>query len=173
MSCPGTIGGAVPISTSGSIATGWPLYVTSNNNLRRHSRKMFSVDSCQWTDRCPAYGNNPFLLHVAFQPGLQRVKAKVIFPQFLLHPGWDTPTTSLYLSWKYQGVWEPNAVFKIHNIREYPRQFGRAEWMNKDRKHVGRKKLLYWQMCPKLLLYNLTDDQRLGENVILIQPWVK
>ena len=40
MSHPGTIGGAVPISTSGNRATsGWPLYVTSNNKLHRHSRK--------------------------------------------------------------------------------------------------------------------------------------
>ena len=28
-------------------------------------------------------------------------------------------------------------------------------------------------MCPKLLLYNLVDDQRLGKHVFLIQPWVK
>ena len=41
MSYPGTLGGAVPISTSGNRATsGWPLYVTSNNTLPRHSRKM-------------------------------------------------------------------------------------------------------------------------------------
>ena len=31
MSCPGTIGGAVPISTSGNRATVWPVYVTGNN----------------------------------------------------------------------------------------------------------------------------------------------
>ena len=35
-------------STSGNRATGWRLYVTSNNKLRRHSRKMSSVDSCQF-----------------------------------------------------------------------------------------------------------------------------
>ena len=50
MSCYGTIGGAVTTSTSGNRATGWPLYVTSNNKLRQqHSTKMFSVDSCQFT----------------------------------------------------------------------------------------------------------------------------
>ena len=49
MSYPVMIGCAVPISTSGNRATGWPLYVTSNNKLRQHSRKMFSVDSCQFT----------------------------------------------------------------------------------------------------------------------------
>ena len=37
---PGTIDGAVPILTSGKRATSLPLYLTSNNNLRRHSRKM-------------------------------------------------------------------------------------------------------------------------------------
>ena len=41
MSYPGTIGGVVTISTSGNRATSsWPLYVTSNNKLSRHSRKM-------------------------------------------------------------------------------------------------------------------------------------
>ena len=104
---PGTIGGAVPISSSGNRATRCTLYVTSNNKLRRHSRKMFSVDSCQFpSGQCHfsdsqksrlnrdmeekgivavcgiptgsaapaaeqplggAYGNNPFLLHVAVQ----------------------------------------------------------------------------------------------------------
>ena len=49
MSYPGTIGGAVPISTSGNKATSWPLCVTSNQKHRRHSRKMFSVDSCEFT----------------------------------------------------------------------------------------------------------------------------
>ena len=82
-------------------------------------RKRFSVDGCQSTSgpchfsdaplfrppsrmqtppavaeqllREPAFGNKPFLLHVAFQSGLQRVKAKVPFPQFLLHHGRDNP----------------------------------------------------------------------------------
>ena len=41
MSYPGMIGGAVPISTSDNRATSsWPLYVTSNNKLPWHSRKM-------------------------------------------------------------------------------------------------------------------------------------
>ena len=43
------------------------------------------------TESCPAYGNNPFLLYVAFQYGLQRVKAKVPLPQFLLYYGRDNP----------------------------------------------------------------------------------
>ena len=36
-------------------------------------------------------GNNPVLLHVAVQSGLQGVKAKVNFPRFLLHHGRDNP----------------------------------------------------------------------------------
>ena len=41
MSYHGTIFGAVPISTSGNRnISGWPLYVTSSNKPRRHSRKM-------------------------------------------------------------------------------------------------------------------------------------
>ena len=40
MSYPGTIGGAVPISTSCNRATSrWPLYFTSNNKLPLHSRE--------------------------------------------------------------------------------------------------------------------------------------
>ena len=40
MSYHSTIDGAVPISTSGNRASsGWPLYVTSNNELPRHSIK--------------------------------------------------------------------------------------------------------------------------------------
>ena len=84
---PGTIGGAVPFSASGTRATGWPLYVTSNNKPRRHSRKMFSEHLSKgrnngapekWPEvnwqlktsfsrrrscssvRLSAYGNNPF-----------------------------------------------------------------------------------------------------------------
>ncbi|CAL8388071.1 unnamed protein product [Boreogadus saida] len=44
---------------------------------------------------------NPFLLHVAVH-GLQRVKAKVPFPQFFSTMAEITPTTSLYLLWKCQ-----------------------------------------------------------------------
>ena len=41
MPYPGTLGGAVPISTRGNKNTsGLPLYVTSNNKLPRNSRKM-------------------------------------------------------------------------------------------------------------------------------------
>ena len=72
-----------------------------------------------------------------------------------------TSTISLYLLWKNQRVWEPDAVFKTA-----------AQWMNKDREHVRRKKHLFWQMCPKFLLYNLVDDQHLEKHVFLIQPWV-
>ena len=46
MSCPGTIGGTVPISTSGNRATGWPLYVTSNNKLvMGHLRTICNANS--------------------------------------------------------------------------------------------------------------------------------
>ena len=45
---------------------------------------------------------NPFLLHVAVQNGLQRVKTKVPFPQFFSTMAEITPTKSLHLLWKYQ-----------------------------------------------------------------------
>ena len=50
---------------------------------------------------CVSLADNPFLLHVAVH-GLQRVKAKVPFPQFFSTMAEITPTTSLYLLWKYQ-----------------------------------------------------------------------
>ena len=37
--------------------------------------------------------------------------------------GRDNAASSDSLLWKYQSVGEPDAVFKINNIREYPRQF--------------------------------------------------
>ena len=37
-------------------------------------------------------GNNSFLFHVVVQSGLQGVKAKIPFPQFLLNHGRDNPT---------------------------------------------------------------------------------
>ena len=43
---------------------------------------------------------NPFLLHVTVH-GLQRAKAKVPFPQFFSTMDEISPTTSLYLLWKY------------------------------------------------------------------------
>ncbi|CAL8234863.1 unnamed protein product [Boreogadus saida] len=45
---------------------------------------------------------NPFLLHVAVQYGLQRVNAKVPFPQFFSTMAEIITPTSLFLSWKYQ-----------------------------------------------------------------------
>ena len=46
--------------------------------------------------------NNPFFLHLADQYGRQRVKAKVPFPQLFSTIAEITPTTSLYLLWKYE-----------------------------------------------------------------------
>ena len=66
----------------------------------------------KWTDSCHAYGNDPFLLHVAFQLGLQRVKAEVLFTQFLLHHGRCKPHYKSLLVVEYQRVREPDAVFK-------------------------------------------------------------
>ena len=45
-------------------------------------------------------------------------------PNSFFSMGEITPTTNLYLLWKYQRVAEPNTVFKNHNITEHPRQFG-------------------------------------------------
>ena len=55
---------------------------------------------------------NPFLLHVPVL-GLQRVEAKVPFPQFFSTMAYISPTTSLYLLWKCQ---RRQTVFMIHNI---------------------------------------------------------
>ena len=62
-----------------------------------------------------------------------------------------TPTTSLYLLSKYQRVGEPDADFKIHNIREYPSQYGRGT-MKEIKINTSEEKYIYFDMCPKLLL---------------------
>ena len=172
MSCPGTIGGAGPISTSGNRATGWPLYDTSNNKLRQHSKKMFSVDSCHFTpgpynysdaplfrppEQCLSYADSSgcsaydkkrrgeivwtrseltavywkhcFLLHVVFQSGFHRVKAKVPFPQFL-HHGRDNPH---YESLLVVEVPEnPAQSLRIIISENTPVSLAAAQWMNKD-----------------------------------------
>ena len=46
---------------------------------------------------CSVLADNSFLLHVAVQSGLQGVKAKVPFPQFLLLHGRDNPHTTMSL----------------------------------------------------------------------------
>ena len=77
--------------------------------------------SANWREellRESAYGNNPFLFLSLF-----RVKAKVPFPQFLLHHGRDNPHYESLLVVEVAENLRPDAVF-IHNIREYPRQFG-------------------------------------------------
>ena len=53
-------------------------------------------------------------------------KPKFLYPNSFSTMAEITLTTSLYVLLKYQRVGEPDAVFKIHNIREYPRQFGRG-----------------------------------------------
>ena len=63
---------------------------------------------------------NPFVLHVAFQYGLQRVKAKVPFPQFFSTMAELTPTTSLYV---VEVPETSDAVFIIHNIIRGTRSF--------------------------------------------------
>ena len=140
---PGTIGSAVPISTSNSLR--------HQQQQTRHLRKMFSVDSCQFSlgpclfslsevqiephgggrDWClmrlrrrresgsaPAYANNPFLLLSPFNRTSES-KPKFLSPYSFFTMAQITPTTSLYLLWVYQRVGEPHAVFKIHNIKEY------------------------------------------------------
>ena len=91
MSCPGTIGGAVPISTSVSRATGWPLYVTSNNKLRRHSQKMFSVDSCQFTSG-PCHFSDAPLFRVLNKPKKFRLVRQHTSPTSLYFDKKDKPS---------------------------------------------------------------------------------
>ena len=51
---------------------------------------------------------------------------KFLYPNSFSTMAEITLTTSIYLLLKYQRVGEPDVVFKIHNIREYPRQSGRG-----------------------------------------------
>ena len=56
---------------------------------RRETGRRAPVAESRWRETIP--GNIPFLLHVAVQSGLQEVKAKVPFPQFLPHHGRGNP----------------------------------------------------------------------------------
>ena len=98
-------------------------------------------------------------------------KPKFLSPNSISVMAEIIPTTSLYWLWKYQRIGDlTHSLFIIsENI---PVSSATAQWMNKDRKHVRRKKHLFWQMCPKLLRYNLFDDQHLEKHVLLIQPRV-
>ena len=56
--------------------SGWPLYVTSNNKLRRYSRKMFSVDSCQLTWGPCHFSNAPLFWpfgHMQTRPAAEQL----------------------------------------------------------------------------------------------------
>ena len=53
-------------------------------------------------------------------------KPKFLYPNPFSTMAEATLNTSIYLLLKYQRVREPDVVFKIHNIREYPRHFGRG-----------------------------------------------
>ena len=71
-----------------------------------------SGSSGGWSSAAQLPEYNPFLLHVGVL-GLQRVKAKLPFPQFFSTMAEISPTTSLYLLWKCQ---RRQTVFMIHNI---------------------------------------------------------
>ena len=114
--------------------------ITSNNKIRQHLRKMFSVD-CQFTSG-PCHFSKSLKSRLnrdmeqkqqsPCPPCLGSIWTSESQSQSSFPPnsfstmGEITPTTSLYLLWKYQRVGEPDALFKIHNNREYPRQFGRG-----------------------------------------------
>jgi hypothetical protein len=70
-----------------------------------------------------------------FNLDFRESKPKFLSPNSFSTMAEITPTTSLYLLLRYQRVWEPNAVFKIHNIREYPHQ----QWLNRDRKKARHR----------------------------------
>ena len=129
-----------------------------------------------WKHLSPAWGaaaapspdrirQQPVLLHVAVQSGVQRVKAKVSFPQFLLYHGRDDPTPlRVFTCCGSTRVWEP----RWHSLRfikskNIPVSSAAAQWMNKDRKH---KTFI-------LKLPEVTTLQPCWWHVLLIQPWVK
>ena len=136
LSSPGTVGGAVPIYTSGSRATGWPLYVTSNNKLRRHTRKMISVDSCQFTSgpynlslfrtlgrmRTPPAALPAEESELRFNLNFRESTESFFLPIPSSHVR-DNPHYESLLVVKLPESRRPDAVCKIHNIR-IPRQFG-------------------------------------------------
>ena len=135
ISCPGTIDGSVPILTNR--ATGWPLYVTSNNKLGWHSRKISLVDSCQSLQANVI----SFSFNLDF-----RVKAKVPFPQYLLHHGLGNPRYESTCYWSTRESENPTQSLRFIISENILVSSAAAQWMNKDRKHVGRK-LLYFDRC--------------------------
>ena len=204
-----TLGGAVALSTSGYRATsGWPLR-PSNNKHRQHSRKMFSVNSCQFTSG-PCHFSDATLfrplgrnvcwriLHTtegseqwsvgemtwtrseltavphmaAINLDFRESKPKFLYPNSFYTIAEITRTTSLCCGCTRESE-NPTQSLRFIISENIPVSSVTAKWMNKDHLHVSRKKLLFWQMCLKLLLYNLVDDQRLGKHALLIQPWVK
>ena len=103
-------------------------------------------------------------------------QSQSLFPQFLLHHFRDNPTPLRVFSCcgSTRDSENPTAQSLRFIISENSLvSLAAAQWVNKDCKHVWRIKHLFWQMCLKLLLYNVVDDQHLEKLVLLIQPWVK
>ena len=130
---------------------------------------MFSVDSWQftqfrrsivttsWTRReLTAVCWNIAYFSVFVLIWTSESEPKLISPNSFSPMGEITPTTNLFLLWKYQRVWEPDAVCKIHNIRVYLVSLAAAQWMNKDRSYFTTRLM-----------------KHLENHVLLIQPWVK
>ena len=89
-----------------------------------------------------------------FNLDFRESKPKFLSPNSFSTMGEITPTTSLYLC---GSTWESENLMQALRFIISENTPSVAQWMNKDRKHVGTKKHLFWQMCPKLQLYNLVD----------------
>ena len=142
MSCSGTFGGAVTISTSGNRDSDWPLYVSSNNKLRQqHSTKSFSVlDSCQFTSGPYHFSDAPL-----FRPlGRMQNPAGGAGPAgrgVRVWPGGRNNGASeklygLQVNWQLSNENIASSSLSHFIISEnIPVSSAAAQWMNKDRSY--------------------------------------
>ena len=96
--------------------------------------------------------------HVASQ---RESKPKFLSPISVSTMAEITSTMSLHFLQKVPESDNPTQSLRFIISEKNPVSTAAGQWMNKNHKHVGRKKHLFWQMCPKLVLKNLVDDQHL------------
>ena len=159
-----------------------PLTSLRDQQEQTHLRKMFSVDSCQFNSGPFTSGSyvdsssgggaakssqrSPHMIERLEQWSVwditwTRSLHTATIPQFLLHHGRDNPHYESHCgsTRESENLTQSLKFIISENIS------ATAQWMNKDFKHVGRILIylfhLFWQMCPKLQLYNLVDDQHL------------
>ena len=104
----------------------------------------------------------PFSSMSWFNLDFRESKPKFLSPNYFSTMAEITPHhyESLLVVFTMRESENPTQSLRFIISENIPVRSAAAQWMNKGHKHVGRKHL-FWQMCLKLLLYNLVDDQNL------------